>query len=386
MLQLMNLLKSSGFILHFATASQKGAYSFNLDEIDIQEHVIKLNDNSADLILKSINPDVVIFDRFITEEQFGWKVDELCPNALKVLDTEDLHFLREEREDKLKNKKNENHVLSDKAKRELACMWRCDLNLIISEFELNLLISHYNFPEKLLYYLPLLVEDEGIKSSRGFSQRSHFVSIGNFKHKPNYDMVTFTYKHIWPLIKKQLPNAEWHIYGAYLPESIAQLHSPKKGVMVKGRAEDAFETIGQYKVMLAYLRFGAGLKQKCIDAMASGAPISTTQIGAEGLSSQINWPGIIEEDIEAFVRQSTRLYSDKNFWNLKHEKGFIIIKEKFLKDLFESDFILRINDGSERLKDLRANNIIGQMLKHHMLKSTKYMSLWIEEKNKKRTD
>ncbi len=28
------------------------------------------------------------------EEQYGWRVAKECPNALKILDTEDLHFLR----------------------------------------------------------------------------------------------------------------------------------------------------------------------------------------------------------------------------------------------------------------------------------------------------
>lgn len=382
-MQLINVLISGGFNIHFATTSQRGEYSFDLCKLGIHEHKINLNDSSADLLLKSINPGIVIFDRFIIEEQFGWKVDKLCPAALKVLDTEDLHFLREEREFKLKNKWNENHLLSDKAKRELACMMRCDLNLIISEFEFKLLTRKFKFPEQLLYYIPLLVENAENKSVLNFSQRNHFVSIGNFRHKPNYDMTVFTYKHIWPRLKKKVPTAEWHIYGAYLPESIAQLHSAKKGVIVKGRAEDALETIGQYKVMIAYLRFGAGIKQKCIDAMVAGTPVSATLIGAEGISSPINWPGILEDDIDAFVEQSVRLYVDKHFWQDKREKAKLIIKEKFLKAHFESDFIGRINDGLQRLKELRANNIIGQILKHHTLQSTKYMSLWIEEKNRK---
>jgi hypothetical protein len=42
----------------------------------------------------------VLFDRYVTEEQFGWRVSENCPNALKIIDTEDLHFL-EKRDGKL---------------------------------------------------------------------------------------------------------------------------------------------------------------------------------------------------------------------------------------------------------------------------------------------
>jgi hypothetical protein len=41
--------------------------------------------------VKELNPAVVLFDRFMMEEQFGWRVSENCPDALRLLDTEDLH-------------------------------------------------------------------------------------------------------------------------------------------------------------------------------------------------------------------------------------------------------------------------------------------------------
>jgi hypothetical protein len=43
-------------------------------------------------VCEELNPSVVLFDRFMMEEQFGWRVN--CPNALRLLDTEDLHCLR----------------------------------------------------------------------------------------------------------------------------------------------------------------------------------------------------------------------------------------------------------------------------------------------------
>lgn len=46
----------------------------------------------------------MLFDRFMTEEQFGWRVDEICPEAVKILDTEDLHFLRKTRIEAFKKK------------------------------------------------------------------------------------------------------------------------------------------------------------------------------------------------------------------------------------------------------------------------------------------
>lgn len=62
------------------------------------------------------------------------------------------------------------------------------------------------------------------------------------------------------MIRKQLPKAELHIYGAYPPPKATQLHQPKEGFLVKGWAEDAAEVVKHARVLLAPLPFGAGLK------------------------------------------------------------------------------------------------------------------------------
>ena len=382
MLQLISVFQSEGFKVYFATASHQNQYSISLKDLEIPIYNVQLNDTSTDLVLKMLQPDVILFDRFVTEEQYGWKVDEICPNALKILDTEDLHFLREKREIELnKNHKNED-LLSDKAKRELAAMYRCDLSLIISKFEFNYLVNTFDFPESLLVYLPFLINRNPEEYLLDYSERKHFVSIGNFKHKPNHDMVVYTYKHIWPLLKQRIPDAEWHIYGAYLPPAIASLNSSTKAVIVKGRASNATKTLKQYRLMLAYLRFGAGLKQKCIDSMLAGTPICTTSIGAEGLLIGKEWAGIIEDDIENYIKQTHNLYAFESKWQKCQNNGFTILDANFSRSLFVKDFIHLLHRVLDGLPSYRNDNITGQLLKYHMYKSTKYMSLWIQAKNK----
>jgi hypothetical protein len=51
-----------------------------------------------------MNPSVVLFDRFMMEEQFGWRVSENCPDAIRLLD-EDLHCLRVARQKALREKR-----------------------------------------------------------------------------------------------------------------------------------------------------------------------------------------------------------------------------------------------------------------------------------------
>ncbi|HET8866250.1 MAG TPA: glycosyltransferase family 4 protein, partial [Gracilimonas sp.] len=263
MMQLIEVLRSEGCNITFASAASESPYSANLEELEIGHASIKLNDSSFDTLVADLSPDLVLFDRFMTEEQFGWRVAENCPEALRILDTEDLHCLREARQQAWKEERDiqESDLFNDLAKREIASILRCDLSLIISNFEMKLLKKGFRIDENLLLYVPFLlngISEEEVTNWESYGKRKHFISIGNFLHEPNWNAVLYLKQDIWPIIRKQLPQAELHIYGAYPSQKVEQLHNPKEGFLVKGRAENAKEVVGNSRVLLAPIRFGAG--------------------------------------------------------------------------------------------------------------------------------
>lgn len=382
MIQLMDSFLAQDYQITFISTASISENSFDLSSKNIQFQNILLNDNSFDELIKNLNPDVVVFDRFTTEEQFGWRVSEQVPNALKILDTEDLHFLRNAREKAFKqNKVLENSdLINDVFKRELASILRCDLSLIISEFEMNLLIEKFKIDENILFYLPLFGEVK--KSETPFFERKNFISIGNFLHEPNWQTV-LQLKKLWKDIKKQLPEAEIHIYGAYTSEKVFQLHNEKEGFIIKGRAENVESVFSQAKVLVAPIPFGAGIKGKLLESMQFGLPNVTSAVGAEAMQGNHDWNGFITDNETEFVEKAVLLYRDENFWQIYQENGFNIIENRFKKELFEPHFIHKIQEISENLESHRNQNFLGQILQHHTLQSTKYLSKWIEEKNKK---
>src|SRR5690606_26132421 len=97
-LQLLQVFAQAGYAVTFASAASKSAYSYPLEEENVNTQQIVLNDSSFNDFIGILQPDVIVFDRFISEEQFGWRVREQCPDALSILDTEDLHFLRSARQ------------------------------------------------------------------------------------------------------------------------------------------------------------------------------------------------------------------------------------------------------------------------------------------------
>ncbi|WP_145856074.1 glycosyltransferase [Pedobacter suwonensis] len=384
MVQLVDLFLANGYQVTFASAASKSEFSYDFSHTTVTEQEIKLNDESFNTILKALNPDIVLFDRFMIEEQYGWRVQQECPGALHILDTEDLHFLRQARQQSTKKQEIIN-LFSDIAKREIAAILRCDLSLIISEAEIKLLQEKFKIDPGLLYYLPFLEQQITADMTRKwipFADRADFVFIGNFLHEPNWHTVQTLKTKVWPLLRKKLPEASLNIYGAYPTQKVWQLENKAERFFIRGRAANAKETIAKHKILLAPIQFGAGVKGKFIDAMLTGTPSVTTTIGAEAMKGNLPWNGIIEDDLTAFAGQAAQLYQRQSEWQSAQQHGIQIINQRYASTAFTDAFLLKITELLLSLTKHRQNNFIGQILNHHTLQSTKYMSLWIEEKNK----
>ena len=387
MMQLIEVFHSEEYHITFASPCAKSDNAFNLESIGVSQVSIELNNSSFDVFIKKLNPNVVLFDRFMMEEQFGWRVKEQCPDALRVLDTEDLHCLRKGRQQAFQDDKpfDESYLFHDIAKREVASIYRSDLSLIISEAEMHILKYQFKVDESLLLYLPFMlnsISEEDIKTLPKFENRNHFITIGNFLHEPNYNAVLYLKETIWPLIRKQLPKAELHVFGAYASQKVNQLHNDKEGFLIKGFAEDVNVVMQNARVCLAPIRFGAGLKGKLVDAMKNGTPCVTTSIGAEGMFGHIEPNGFIEDNPKLFSNKAIALFQNETIWKAKTANGFDLINQRFNKIKQQQKLIGFVKATTQQIKQHRLNNFTGQMLHHHMLQSTKFMSKWIEEKNK----
>jgi len=387
MMQLIYAFKNNGYRVTFGSPCAKSDNAFNLSLIDVKQVDIELNNSSFDDFIKELKPSIVLFDRFTMEEQFGWRVVEHCPNAMRILDTEDLHGLRKGRHQAFKDDKpfDKTYLFNDYSKREIASIYRSDLSLIISEAEIEILQTQFKVDTELLCYLPFMldeVSEEAIHKIPNFEEREHFITIGNFLHEPNYNSVLYLKETIWPLIRKKLPKAEMHIYGSYASQKVNQLHNKTEGFIIKGFTDDVNLAMQNAKVCLAPLRFGAGLKGKLIDAMQNGTPCISTAVGAEAMFGSLEPNGFIENTSEAFVEKAVSLYTNETIWKEKQNNGYLIINKRFNKKQLEPDFIKTVEERKTNLKTHRLENFTGQMLQYHTLQSTKFMSKWIEEKNK----
>ena len=381
MLQLIRFFQSEKYIVEYASIASESEFSFDLSSLEISQHAIQINDSGFDNLLVQINPDIVLFDRFMVEEQFGWRVSNVLPKTIKILDTEDLHCLRQARHEAVKKNSETLNYNSDVAKREIAAIFRCDLSLMVSDHEMNLLQLIFQVPKSILFYLPIWIENF-TPEKPDFQVKQDFIFIGNFYHEPNWDSVLVLKNEIWPNLKELLANAKLNIYGAYPTQKVHQLHNPKERFFIQGRAESAEEVIRSARVLLAPIRFGAGIKGKLLECMEYGTPSVTTSIGAEAMHDNLPWNGFVADDYSDFIAKAVELYSNQEVWEQAVENGYDIIQKKFMFSIYKSNFLDILKELHTNLETHRNANFIGQMLQFHTMRSTEFMSRWIEEKNR----
>lgn len=333
---------------------------------------IPLNDAIADEQIKNSKACIVVFDRFYTEEQFGWRFARFAPNIMRILDMQDLHFLRDERRQELQNKSIDHTTRW----RELASMHRCDISLIISKAEMQLLQNKFEIKASQLLYFPLLMDNKSAQNPK-FSERSGIAFIGNFKHKPNRDAVEVFMKNIFPEILTEIPDLKCYIYGAFAPK----LHS--QHTITKPFEEDLETAVSKHRLTLAPLRFGAGLKGKVFTAALSNTPCLCSPIAAEGIFTPAEIPELYGATEKELAEKLLKLYRDEMLWQNAREKFCGVLYKKFNQEQHIGYFQQRINELLSTLLTHRNKNYVGNMLLHHRVQSVYYMAKWIEEKQQR---
>ncbi len=382
-MEIIQAFQSARWRVVFATPAADSPYRVDLKSLNISSKTIELNSDSFDEWIQKLLPDAVLFDRFMMEEQFGWRVARSCPNAMRILDTEDLHFLRQGRETaaRQKNPVDDSSLQNETALREIASIYRSDLSLIISAREMQLLKQDFDIPGELLHYFPFLT-DPPPGPLPGFVERRDFLFIGTARHAPNLDAIRHLKTSLWPAIRKQLPGVNLNIVASYPTKEISQMHKPETGFCVLGHVGNLQPLLESSRVFVAPLRFGAGLKGKLIEAMQWGMPSVTTPTGAEGIASTDGWPGVVAPDDETFVSAALKLYQSGPLWHQAQQTGLELLDRRFSRAQHTRYLSKKILDVMQDLHQHRAKNFTGQMLMHHSMRSTEFMSRWIDCKNR----
>jgi len=159
-------------------------------------------------------------------------------------------------------------------------------------------------------------------------ERNGLVFVAGFSHLPNVDAALWLVREVWPRIRAAHPQAHLDLVGSNPTEEVQALQ--REGIIVTGFVtdEDLAARYAMARVVVAPLRYGAGVKGKVVEAMRFGVPCVTTSAGLQGLT-QAGEVLVAADDPAEFARQVLRYLDDDAAWRHASTGGLDFVRTHF---------------------------------------------------------
>ncbi|MCC6932940.1 MAG: glycosyltransferase [Deltaproteobacteria bacterium] len=273
--------------------------------------------------------DIVMLYRASCANRFLETVRQCAPRAKIIYNTVDLHFLRMEREADVFG----DMLVKVKARKmkeiEFGLMRKVEDTILLSEREQEMLKK--DLPDVRTTFIPIVKEIPGLLAP--FEQRRDVVFLGGFGHPPNIDAVKYLVNDIWPLVKPHLPEVKLVIVGSNMVPEIEELAG--NDVIIRGYVANLDDVFREYRIMVAPLRYGAGMKGKVVTALSYAVPSVITSIAAEGMGLVHENQALIADEPQDFADQIIRLYVDEKLWDQLSTNGLLYARSKFSLEVAE---------------------------------------------------
>ncbi len=322
---LLLLLREMGFQITFIPESNflyMPEYSTALQRAGIEvlyaPYAVSVEDH---LQVHGPRYDLAFLFRPAVAHMYIQSIRKYCPTAKVLFHTVDLHFLRMGREAELLNDSSRQKQAAEMRQTELDAIRAADATIVHSTVELELL--HHDVPDARIHVFPLIIDTPG--TTRSFHDRHDVVFIGGYQHQPNVDAVQFFVSGVMPLLRQRIPGIRFFAVGSNPPAELLAMSGGD--VIITGFVEDLNSLLGQMRVSVAPLRYGAGIKGKIGSALAVGLPVVATSIAAEGMVLRKGEHILVADGVEELAAAVAELHEDERLWQRLHKSGLEFARE-----------------------------------------------------------
>jgi GT2 family glycosyltransferase/glycosyltransferase involved in cell wall biosynthesis len=278
--------------------------------------------------------DVIYLHRFINMTKYLPMVRQRFPNALVIYSMADMHHLRLRREAEVKQDGAIRERADAVMREELAMVAAADTVIVHSSVEAQLLRE--SVPKANVHVVPWSEAPRPV--TLPFAERSGLGFIGGFNHPPNVDAAVWLVEAIMPLVWAEEPDITCVLIGADMPAAITALERPN--IRVLGHVPVLERVLGQLRLTVAPLRFGAGLKGKVLTSMAMGLPCVTTPCGVEGMGLPALFDAVIGKTATDLAAAIVAMHRNEGDNKAISRAGFAEIAERFARP--KVDALLRL--------------------------------------------
>jgi GT2 family glycosyltransferase/glycosyltransferase involved in cell wall biosynthesis len=274
-------------------------FSLNNSNIETKEYIISLKNSG-------INCNHAIFSWYDSAYQYSDIVKEIYPNIKTIVDSVDIHWLRESRGKKDSFINISEQYLINKKLNEIECYADADVVFAITkneQKEINKMVGYH----KNTKILSNIHESNQLKKLG-----NDIVFIGGFAHSPNISAAIQSIE-IFKKFRKtktyKLYKPKLYIVGPDPHKKIKKAKGHCSDIVITGKIESLNDIHQKTKVSMSPLSWGAGIKGKICDASMHNIPILTSDIGNEGIDFINNEHAFIANDTKEFVDHLCNIYS-----------------------------------------------------------------------------
>jgi glycosyltransferase involved in cell wall biosynthesis len=288
----------------------------------------------------------VIFEFFTSAERALGSVRLRRPDLPVVIDSVDVHYLREMRgAPYAADPRRATVEARSTRRRELGVYRLADLILAVTEDDRAQILR--DLPATRVALIPNIHEVRNGAPSLEERRPHSLLFVGGFAHLPNVDAMRFFCGEVLGPLRRRMGQVELTIIGARPPREITELAG--EGVVIAGWVPEMGPYLDSHCVAIAPLRFGAGMTGKVGQALASGLPVVTTSVGAEGMDLEDGKSALIADSPEAFAEAVARLCTDPKLHRDLQAAGLSHVRSRWDVAAAEA----RLLEAVESLRDRR---------------------------------
>lgn len=315
LLQILKILKLdlNYNVWFLCNSSHSDRYIQAIKDLDIPIFLPNIKQQQyLDVYLKDAKDNNIIFDNAI----FSWYdignqyidiVKSIYPNIKIIVDTVDIHWIREQRGKDRGELPITQEAIDIRKAIEIDVYNKADVVFAITETDKKHIQKEIGY-NKNIKILSSIHDNKNIKLG------SNICFIGNYAHGPNIDAAKRCldiYKLFQQtLFFKQLrKKPKLNFVGANLPSDLVDEVAKTENAKYLGHIKDLDEIYRDSCILLSPLSWGAGIKIKICDAGMCGIPILTSDIGNEGIDFIDGKNALIAATNEDFVERLSFFFS-----------------------------------------------------------------------------
>ena len=287
-------------------------------EIDVDRHV------------RLLQPELCILSRPDPAWHLVRTVRQAAPRAKVLYDTVDLHFVREERRAGVDLNEGTARLSAAMKEVEFALVRASEGAIAVTEPESDILTSEV--PDRPVYVVPLVYCERPLGPT--FHHREDLLFVGGFRHPPNVDAVRFLADEVMPRVRRSLPRVRLLIAGGDVSPELERLAS--ESISFLGWVPDLAPLYRRVRLVLAPLRYGAGMKGKIIESLSFGVPVLTTSVGAEGIGLEHGVHALVADGADGFADLVTDAYRNAELWGDVSAAGRRLFEDRYSPAAVES--------------------------------------------------